>query len=203
VRSTARNITVAGALVSAVCVAVLHVVRSDVPPVGHRLSEYAIGPYGWLMTVAFVALGVGLSTLGYALLREPPRGATWIVAATGMFAGIGMIVSGIFETGAAPPSDVIHSRASISSTIAVVGLALVQSMPSARRWSDAPRDRLSIALALAAAALTVIAPVFHDSRWAGLSQRLLWLVVLLWVMGVLVRQPSRPAGVAARAPSPP
>jgi hypothetical protein len=27
----------------------------DLQPAGHRLSEYANGPYGWMMTVAFVA----------------------------------------------------------------------------------------------------------------------------------------------------
>ena len=50
-----------GIVVSAACVTLLHLLRTDLPPHAHRLSEYATGPYGWLMTLAFVALAAGLT----------------------------------------------------------------------------------------------------------------------------------------------
>jgi hypothetical protein len=34
-------------------VVALHVIRRRVSPIGRRLSDYALGPDGWLMDVAF------------------------------------------------------------------------------------------------------------------------------------------------------
>ncbi len=187
-------ITIVGLLGSVTCVAVLHVVRSDVPPVARRLSVYADGPYGWIMTTAFVALGCGLAMLGFALLRDWPRGATWIVAVAGLEAGFGMILSAVFETGGAGASETIHSRASIAATIVVVGLVLVHSIPAARRWSDVPIDPVGTGLALFAAVLAAAAPLLHDTRWSGLGQRLLWVVLLIWLLRTLSSLRSREAG---------
>lgn len=188
---SARTVAIVGLLCSAACVLVLHVVRSDVPPVARRLSVYAIGPDGWIMTAAFVALGCGLAALGFALLRERPRGSTWLVPLAGLAAGIGMILSAVFETGGSGSSETIHSRASITATIVVVGLVLVHSTPAARRWSDVPFDRVGIGSALAAVALAAAAPLLHDTRWSGLGQRLLWVVLLIWLLRTLWRLPAR------------
>lgn len=190
-RTRARIVTIVGLLCSGACVAVLHVVRPDVPPLSHRLSEYAIGPYGWLMTTAFVALGCGLATLGLALPAERPSGTTWIVPATAFMAGAGMILSGVFRTGVSISSEAIHSRASISATVAVVGLALAHSIPAVRRWSDVPLDRVGTGLALTAAALAGLGPVLHDTDWSGLGQRLLWIALLTWLIRALRRRPAR------------
>lgn len=189
-RTRARIVTIVGLLCSGACVAVLHVVRVDVPPFSHRLSEYAIGPYGWMMTMAFVALGCGLAALGPALLAERPRGTTWIVPATAFVAGAGMILSGVFRTGVSLSSETIHSRASIAATIALVGLALAHSIPASRRWSVVTVDRVGTGLALVAAALAGIAPVLHDTRWTGLGQRLLWIVLLVWLLRALRKRPA-------------
>ncbi len=44
--------------------AILHVIRSDVDPSWHFISEYGIGRYGWVMQVAFVSLAAAnLGTL--------------------------------------------------------------------------------------------------------------------------------------------
>jgi len=142
-----------------------------------------------MMTTAFVALGCALAALGLALVAGRPRGITWIIPATTLAAGVGMVVSGVFETGDPPASDSIHSLASISATIAVVGIALVHSMPASRRWSDVPRGSVGIALALAAASLAAIAPVLNDTRWTGLGQRLLWIVLVAWLLRALWKQP--------------
>jgi hypothetical protein len=178
-------------LVCGVLVIVLHIVRPDLPPAAHRLSEYAIGPHGWLMTTAFFALGCALATLGLAIVSEGPRGVTWIIPATTLAAGVGMFISGVFETGDPASSDAIHSLASISATVAVVAIALVHSIPAARRWSDVPLGRVGIVLALTAAVLAAIAPVLHDTRWTGLGQRLLWIVLVIWVLRALWVRPSR------------
>jgi hypothetical membrane protein len=37
----------------------LHLLPTGFNPVTHELSDYANGPYGWLMTVGFLGLGLG------------------------------------------------------------------------------------------------------------------------------------------------
>lgn len=48
----------AATLIAAAAVLALHVLRPDLEPASHRLSEYAIGPWGWLTTSVFAALAV-------------------------------------------------------------------------------------------------------------------------------------------------
>ena len=48
-------------------VVALHLLPNSLGPVGARLSEYANGEFGWLMTVAFVTLGLGMVALALGL----------------------------------------------------------------------------------------------------------------------------------------
>jgi hypothetical membrane protein len=189
-RNRARIVAIAGLLCSVTCVALLHVVRTDLPPVAHRLSEYANGPYGWMMTLAFVALGCALVALGVALRagRDMDR-ITWIISATAFLAGLGTIVSGVFRTGTSQADEVIHSRASALATVAIVALALAYSIRVARRQTGATRDPVGTGLALAAAALAVLSPLLHATRWTGLNQRVLWTVLLAWLLWAAWHRP--------------
>jgi hypothetical protein len=181
--SRARTVAIAGLLCSVALVAILHVVRTDLQPVGHRLSEYANGPYGWMMTAAFVALGCGLAALGVLLRAGTGSGAVArAIPATALFAGAGMVLSGAFRTGESAASEVIHSRASGLATVAVVAMALAYSLPRSRRRTAATRDLVGAGLALTAAALATLSPFFHDTRWTGLSQRLLWTAAMIWLL---------------------
>ena len=112
-------------LCSLACVTILHTVRSDLSPLSHRLSEYAEGPYGWMMTAAFITLGCGVMALGIARWAERRRDkSAWVILATAMLAAVAMILSGVFKTGASDFSEAIHSLASAIAVIAVVVLAL-------------------------------------------------------------------------------
>ena len=46
-------------LVYPVAAITLHLLPTGFNPVTHELSDYANGPYGWLMTVGFLGLGLG------------------------------------------------------------------------------------------------------------------------------------------------
>ena len=57
------------------CIVALHLLRRDLAPTGHRISEYAIGPHGALMAVAFVSIGLGLAGARAGdRRRAPPTG---------------------------------------------------------------------------------------------------------------------------------
>jgi Protein of unknown function (DUF998) len=192
IRGRARLVAIAGLLSSVICVAILHVVRTDLPPVSHRLSEYANGPFGWMMTVAFAALGCGLLALGVALWEGSGRvSSRRFASATAIVSGMGMIVSGAFNTGVDRASEVVHSRASATATVSLVVLAVAYSWPLARNRPSAGLDPLAVGLALIAGAFALASPVLHGTRWTGLSQRLLWFSLVAWSLRAAWQRSAR------------
>jgi hypothetical protein len=55
---------------------------------------------------------------------------------------------------------------------------------------SAAASPMTSSLALAASALAAIAPVLHDTQWTGLSQRLLWAALLIWLLRVACTRPA-------------
>lgn len=170
------------------CIVALHLLRRDLAPTGHRISEYAIGPHGALMAVAFVGIGLGLLALGAAIgAARPDRGATFVAVSIGA-AGIGMIMSGIWRTDpgrSGATTDAIHSAASAFATLALIVAAVTWSVVlRVRPGGVQPRSRhdAGAVLAIAAAVLGALSPVLHRSSWTGISQRLLWLTLLTWLL---------------------
>jgi Protein of unknown function (DUF998) len=103
-------------LSSATGLALLHVMRTDLSPVSDRLSEYANGSYGAVMTVSFLTLGAGIVVLGLAMrLTGTTNGWFQLIPLAVIAAGCGMIVSGLYPTdpaGAPTTTERVHSLAS-------------------------------------------------------------------------------------------
>jgi undecaprenyl-diphosphatase len=164
------------------CIVALHVLRRDLAPSGHRISEYAIGPYGALMAVAFVAIGLGLLALGAAIAASTTDRPAAVVAAIIAAAGLGMVASGIWRTDpgrSGATTDAIHSAASAFATLALIVAAVGWS--AVRRRGRHHPD-VGAVLAVMAAVLGALSPALHRSSWTGVSQRLLWLTLLAWLM---------------------
>lgn len=197
-----RAVSMALLIAGFACVVVLHVVRRDLDPADHRLSEYAIGRFGSVMTVAFISIGLGLLTLGWALSRTgTPSGWSRPVPAAVGVAGAGMVVSGLYRTdpnrsGAA--ADSIHSVASAVATLTLIAAAVAWSVVR-HGTLRAPRPDLSTGLAGAAVVLGALSPFLHRSALTGVSQRLLWLSLLAW-SAVTVWQTGPRQQVGAHAP---
>jgi hypothetical membrane protein len=172
-------------LVAIGVVVALHVVRPELDPVAHRLSDYANGDHGWLMAVAFAVLAASMLVLApiVAATGRTPRRRRAIQAAM-VVAAVGLAAAGIFRTGvsraslraserfssvrqAGTLSDDLHGLTSSAATIALVVAAVL----SGRRG-----------IAALAAALLVTSPLLHRTAVAGLDQRVLWAVVLTWVL---------------------
>jgi hypothetical protein len=176
-RALART-SIALSLVGVVAVVALHVLRPELGPTSHRLSEYALGRYGGLMTAAFVCVGAGLLTLAGAIIAADRPWRCRVVAVAVGLAGVGMVVSGLFRTDAArsgETADAVHSTASGVATLALIGAAVSWTAAGSRR-------AIPVVLAAIAALLGAVSPALHRSRWTGLSQRLLWLTLLAWAV---------------------
>ena len=169
-----RAAATAAFVVSAVAVVALHALRPGLDPASHRLSEYAVGPYGWLMVVAFGALALGTLALGVALRGEAAPAWAW---AGCFFVAAASLLSGMFDVEGA--SEPVHSLASTGAVVGATGLLCGSAF---RPWAghrSAPR-----LLAIAAAVLLVLGPAIHRTTWTGAGQRALWMLLLtglIWI----------------------
>lgn len=172
-----RRAALALLAIAVVLVATLHI-TSDLDPITDRLSEYATGPHGWMMTAAFIASGMGLGLLGWVVLASSSTGWHTAAGVALVVAGLGMILSGVFPTD--PHSDsiveVVHSQASGIATLTLIAAALVLAFTP-----DPPLTSPKV-LAIAAAVLAIASFLLHETDWSGLSQRVLWAVLLAWAI---------------------
>jgi hypothetical protein len=63
----------------------------------------------------------------------------------------------------------------------LIGAAVAFSLLSGARGTRRAIGPLSV-LAFTALVLGAASPLLHDTDWAGLSQRLLWLALLAWLL---------------------
>jgi hypothetical protein len=181
--------------------ALLHVLQPDLDPRWRYPSEYALGEHGWLMTAAFLGLGVAFLAAARALAgfshgRRLTRRAAQALL---LIAGSGPFVAAVFQT---DPITVPPEAATTTGTLHQTGASLSAAIPLAvllvwlvlRRQPGWARIRLPvlsaslIALASSVAAAVVVAG-YADSphgpeRLDGLALRVelastsMWLLVL-------------------------
>jgi Protein of unknown function (DUF998) len=166
------------------CVVALHMVRPRISPIERRLSEYALGPYGWLMDIAFAATASGLTALAIFLARAPGRPR--LVPAALVVAAVALVVSAVFRLDATDAADdLIHRWASGTAAAAVVVAAVGWSVVGTGRrrpWRRGP-DRL---LAILAVGLAVLGPLLHETFVTGINQRLVWAALIAWSVVVTI-----------------
>jgi hypothetical protein len=73
--ATLATIAIVGTAYFVVAVAALHFLSPDINPIQRRTSEYAAGPFGYLMTSAFVSLSLASWALTHTQKRPPAGGA--------------------------------------------------------------------------------------------------------------------------------
>lgn len=80
-----------------ILLALLHVLKSEIDPSWNFISEYQVGAFGWLMSLAFLALAMSCIFLSLALWRELNlAGKIGVVML--MLSATGMIIAAIFKT---------------------------------------------------------------------------------------------------------
>ena len=167
-----------------VLVAALHVLKPELRPARHMISEYAVGRHGWTMQAAFGCLATSCLWTAAVAWQVPGARAGAVLLAV---AGVGALGVGLWVTdppgpdpGAATPAGLLHL---------VFSLVLIPVLP------------LAASLLGAAAAAD---PALPAVRWA-----LPWMAALCWIglagfVGALVhwlrgqRAGPAPAGYAQR-----
>ena len=95
---TAALLAVGGGSAFLLLLASLHLLRPDLDPTWRVISEYELGPYGWLMRLAFGALALATATLGVASYTQVRTRGGYLGLILLALSALGMILAGLFET---------------------------------------------------------------------------------------------------------
>src|SRR5687768_17196097 len=95
-----------------VAIVILHFLRPDLNPINRPTSEYALGPYGFLMTTAFFSMSVASLSLVIGLYKgiSPPARSRIGLILLGIW-GVGVLVAMSF------PIDPEGTERTITGTI--------------------------------------------------------------------------------------
>ncbi len=148
----------------------LHLLRPEVSLLSGDLSTYAVGAFGSLMAVAFIALGTSIFVSAIALVPRVagPRRLTpgrRLLAVSGV-AGAPVAA---FPTAAAVPQTTADYVEVIASLVCFVGFGAASALVASREWTGRQR---SLGMGLAAAfGVCLAAMVFAPDATHGLFMR--------------------------------
>lgn len=181
----------------------LHILRPDLDPSRQMISEYAIGRFGWLMTVCFALFAAASGSLFVALMGNTPTLIGRIGPIFLLVAATGLAMGGAFRTDpistahdAMTFSGRMHGRSFMIGVPGVLFATLLLSLAlrTHKTWADLPLLSLTaiIWLSLAVMAVAIVITMKHlgvdVSSIVGWTNRLfmagyaLWVIVAAWPM---------------------
>lgn len=135
----AARLSLFAAIATLVLLLVLHFLSPEFDPSWRMVSEYALGKYGWVLSLMFLCWALSSWALAFAIRSQLPTRAGKI----GLFL---LIISGLGEALAAV-FDVRHSLHGLAATLGVPTLPLAAmliglSLSRTQTWSPAKRGLL-------------------------------------------------------------
>lgn len=192
-------VAVVAVLYFVTAVSVAEVLRPMYDPVQHTISELAVGRYGGIQVSAFCVLGVGLLALQHGLWR---RLRASVLSRSGLvllaLCAVATFVAAAFPTDL--KGSVVHTvSGDIHAWMASVGygcltlgsLLLSIHFRHDEHWRSYHRPSLALALLGTAASIAMALTTHTD--FLGLTQRVMALPLLLWVLLTAVRLYTLPA----------
>jgi hypothetical membrane protein len=184
----------------------LHFLRPDVNSVLEPISNYGVGPYGFLFTVADIGSGLATLALVFGLyLGIGPPGRSYVGLFLLALYGVSELLAGIFPIdvgGEATTAGTIHNIVgNISFFCFPIGAILLSlRMGKDEQWRSFRRPALVLSIVVVLTVFLTIAG-FNLGIGFGVTQRVANVAVLVWMLAVALRLRSVAQG--ALAPHPP
>lgn len=153
------RIAFASALAGFILFVALHVLKRELDPAWHMVSEYAVGRHGWMMTLCFFCLSLSCITSVFAILPLVDTIGGKIGLVLLFCASAGLAMASIFPT---DPITVSPSEASRAAQLH--GLSVMIGVP-----------------ALTAAALLLSHVLVRQPIWADARVPLIAFAHLTWI----------------------
>src|SRR5215210_4899814 len=184
----------------------LHFLRPDVNLVLEPISNYAVGPYGFLVIAADIGLGLAALALTFGLyLSIAPPGRTYVGLFLLALFGVSELLAGIFPIdvgGEATTFGTIHNIVGniefFGFPIAVILLSL--GMGKAERWRPFRRPALALSMVVVLTVILTIVGSNLDIGY-GVTQRIANVAASVWMLAVALRLRSLAQGALVVQPS--
>jgi hypothetical protein len=166
-------------------VAVLHVLERSLNPARRMVSEYALGTYGWIQTLDFVASGIGAIALGIALsrtVRDPGRMGPLLIAGF----GASTLVAAFAQTDGDGPVTThgnVHTLVSILGFAALVAGMFTLTRRFRRDPAWLPMRTPTLVWAATSTGTFFLVPILGESG-QGIGQRIFIAVTFSWMLVV-------------------
>jgi hypothetical membrane protein len=187
-------------------IAVLHFLRPDVNPMLEPMSNYAVGPYGFLLTAADIGLCLAALALTFGLyLSIAPPGRSYVgLILLGLYA-VSVLLAGIFPIDVGGETTTFGTIHNIVGNIAFFGfpiavILLSLGMGKDERWRSFRRRALALSLLVV---LTVILTIVGSNLGIGygVTQRIANVATLVWMFAVALHLRSVARGTLTQQPS--
>ena len=184
------TVAAAGAAVFLAALVAMPLLRPDLDPMARWVAEYARGPFGWIMIVAYVGLAVAVWSLarGMAVAGGFGRVGPALLAV----AGLGALVAAVLPQDLTTPGAAVTTVGTIRQLVLVpVFLSLFAALfLLSRRFRGrpgfAPFHRP--ALVLASVSVAALAVTFAaDTSWRGMVTRVYDIAWTVWLLTTAIR----------------
>jgi hypothetical protein len=177
----------------AVALILLHVLRADLAPASNFISNYAVGPFGWIMTTWFIAGACSVVLLSMGLARSGLKSVTARIAMFLMvIEALGLLVSAAFPVDApgAPSTRTgdIHDYSFLVNVISfvLIPVLLAFSFGSHPGWRSF-RPMAWVLAALIAVAFVIQFATLHKGMPYGIANRFFVAVLFVWNLATATR----------------
>jgi hypothetical protein len=141
---TAARVSLVATAGFVLCLALLHIIKPELDPSWHFISEYEIGDYGWVMRLAFFCLSLSCAGLGLAIAGQARTVGGYVGLASLLLAAVGMAMAGVFVTEPITPSRVaqtthgrLHELGAMLDGVPVAAILINWSLARNQAWRSA------------------------------------------------------------------
>ncbi len=137
------RISIAAAVVVLLLLASLHILSPEFDPSFRMVSEYALGHYGWVLSLMFLAWGISSCALAVAIWSQVKTKAGKVGLWFLVIAGLGEAMASVFDI----THDPGHSIAGVLGIggFPIAAVLLSVSLGRLQAWRDAKKPLLWIA----------------------------------------------------------
>jgi hypothetical protein len=200
---TAARLSTAAAALFLLLLAALHLLEPEVDPSWHMISDYELGRYGYVMSLAFLSLAVSSASLFIAIRSQVRTVAGYIGLGCLLACAAALLGGGIFTTDPITATgDQLTTHGTVHGLSALVGISSMPFAATLISWSltlntawAAPRGRLFgaaglvwLSLVVFGVSVAVLLPQgggkFGPQVVIGWQNRLMMVTYCVWLVTV-------------------
>ena len=194
IEANAARISITAGVFFALLLGSLHLLEPEFDPTWRFISEYSLGKFGWMMSLAFVSIAISLASIGVAIFSRVRNIVGYIGLVILVLAVVGLLLAAFFTTDPIftkqenmTPSGQMHVLGASLDYSPLAFLLLSFSLARHMDWASVKKwlfftAILSIALTIGFIFTIPMDGVFGPGVYTGLVGRFLMLSYLGWLV---------------------